>query len=86
MKKQLTRLTFFLIAVVACGLSALFVSPVGAQVRGTCAAAPCDCRSVGGRFHFTESRWCNYQLCYNQCMSEAHGGRSQVVPSLWARR
>lgn len=51
-------------------------SPVYAQVQGACAVAPCDCRSVGGVFHQPEARWCNYQACYNQCMSEKGGGSS----------
>ncbi len=74
MKRQLTGVMFFLIAVITCGLNVFFAPPVNAQVQGACASAPCDCTSVGGSSHPADPRWCNYQACYNQCMSEKRGG------------
>ena len=47
MKRQLTGVMFFLIAVITCGLNVFFAPPVNAQVQGACASAPCDCTSVG---------------------------------------
>ncbi len=66
------HLLILAVAFIICGLNVFFVSPV--QAQGGCAAAPCDCTSVGGSFHSPEAKWCNYQLCYNQCMSERRGG------------
>ncbi len=71
MKKKL----FISSLVILCTTLTMNLTYAG-DIQGGCAAAPCDCRSVGGSFHPVESKWCNYQLCYNQCMSERKGGSS----------